>query len=234
MLSIPRSVSSVRICAWRVAFVAVRDPVEMGRPVDHVEPQVRRVAQVALHRAVDLAELLLDRRVARRIHAGEPPQADEALEQRQRIGGREKRHRGQWASGHGDQELEQRVRAPADTGKRRAPDAVAQRHQRRQHRRQAVRPELRRAIEQPGRERRVLQHEHPGARGVPAPACAPPPAGTATSVSAAAPESQVVAGSTAPRTSAAARAVPIRARHRSASRPVCSSALRSWVATIGS
>ena len=63
------------------ALASERDAVEVRRAVDHVELQRRRILEMLLDGAVDLAELLFDRRVAGGIHAGQATEADEALEQ---------------------------------------------------------------------------------------------------------------------------------------------------------
>ena len=70
----------------RLAVLAERDSVEVRGSVDHVEPQaVRRRLDVALHALVQLGELLLDRRMAGRVEAREPSEADESLEEGDRV-----------------------------------------------------------------------------------------------------------------------------------------------------
>ena len=69
----------------RVGVVPERHAVHVRDAVDHVEPQRRRVTQVPLNRLVDFRELLLDRRMSRRIHARQPAEADDPLEQRDRV-----------------------------------------------------------------------------------------------------------------------------------------------------
>ena len=67
------------------ALAPERDAVEVRRAVDHIEFQGRRILEMLLDGAVDLTELLLDRRMAGGIHAGQATEADEAFEQRQWI-----------------------------------------------------------------------------------------------------------------------------------------------------
>ena len=67
------------------ALASERDAVEVRRPMDHVELQRRRILEMLLDGAVDLTELLFDRRVACGIHARQATEADEALEQCQWI-----------------------------------------------------------------------------------------------------------------------------------------------------
>ncbi len=51
--------------------------------MNHVEAQPGRRAQVALDGLVHFRQLLFDGRVARRIHAGQAPQARDAFQQRE-------------------------------------------------------------------------------------------------------------------------------------------------------
>ena len=85
MLSIAEVGQLAQDLRLRLAVLAEGHAVEMRRAVDHVDAQGRRRADVPLHAVVELGQLLLDGRMAGRIEAGQPTQADEALEQGDRI-----------------------------------------------------------------------------------------------------------------------------------------------------
>ena len=67
------------------ALAPERDAVKVCRAVDDIEFQGRRILEMLLDGAVDLTELLFDRRVAGGLHARQATVAAEALEQCQRI-----------------------------------------------------------------------------------------------------------------------------------------------------
>ena len=68
-----------------VAVVPERQAVEVRIAVDDVDADDVALSQQPLHHAVQLAELLRDRGMARRVHAGELAQAGETFQQRERI-----------------------------------------------------------------------------------------------------------------------------------------------------
>ena len=161
MLSIPRSVSSLRICAWVSLSLRNETPSRCAVPWITSSCRVGRIPQVLLDGAVDLAELLLDRRMAGGIHAGQAPEADEALEQRQRIGVGDS-----CGSAYGWLTsqvllLKEDVGAAADARERRAPDPVAERHERRENRLETLSAALCGALEQSRRDLRAAQDEIP-------------------------------------------------------------------------
>ena len=69
----------------RLAVLTEGNTVEVGRPMDHVDAQRRRRADVPLHAVVELGELLLDGRMSGGVEPGQTAQADESLEQGDRI-----------------------------------------------------------------------------------------------------------------------------------------------------
>ena len=92
----PRSDSSRMACAFACWSRAERDAVEMDLAVDDVDLEHRPAAQVLTDQIVELAQLLRDHRMRRRIGAHQPPQAGEALQHVNRIGRRGRRGRHRW------------------------------------------------------------------------------------------------------------------------------------------
>ncbi len=69
----------------RLVVLPEEDAVEMGRAVNDVDAQRGRGADVPLHAVVELGQLLFDCWMAGGIESGQTTQADDSLEQRQRI-----------------------------------------------------------------------------------------------------------------------------------------------------